>query len=213
METENKSLSEKVPRLAVFNPKGGVGKTAITLNLALTHGYGVITNDRNTNIDSVLNASVCKVLKDQEQIPVLPDRWPVIYDFAGYPDKRFLSILNVIESKGFLLIPILPQKENLQNNMNFIQEISKYIRPDKIILIINRTTGDREFKRFSDAFKYYFKEIPVFNIKQSKAFSWMCDEKKSISSLAADHPLHSRNFKAVAGQFNLITEFMEKNNA
>ena len=134
MKIENQSLSEKVPRLAVFNPKGGVGKTAITLNLALTHGYGVITNDRNTNIDSVLNASVCKVLKDQEQIPVLPDSWPVIYDFAGYPDKRFLTILSVIETKGFLLIPILPQKENLQNNMNFIQEIQNppffYIRND-----------------------------------------------------------------------------------
>ena len=90
----------------VFNPKGGVGKTAIALNLALTCGHGVVTNDRSTIIEVVLPFARCLILSgNQDKLPELSADWPVIYDFGGFLDSRIEKVLEVSQ---YVLVPVLP---------------------------------------------------------------------------------------------------------
>jgi hypothetical protein len=89
--------------------------------------------------------------------------------------------------------------------LNFIQEVENY--KEKIIIVINQTSGG-QFEEISRVVKTYFPALPVFNIKKSAALAWMINRKTSIPELADIYKLHTRHFRAVADQFNLIAEYM-----
>lgn len=199
-----KTLANRVKRLMIFNAKGGTGKTAIALNLALTHDYGIMTNDRLSIVEQVLPEDKYKILSKNEELPVLPSDWPIIFDFGGYPDKRASEALRAAQ---FILIPVLPHRENIQTSLDFIKSMLRYKKPSEILLIINQTTGD-QYKALSEPFKHFYPELPIFNIKKSAAFAWMVEHKVSIEELCLKNKLHARHFKPVAEQFNRITEYL-----
>lgn len=202
-------LTARVKRLMVFNAKGGVGKTAIALNLALTHDYGLITNDRLSIVEQVLSPDKYRVLSKNQEIPEMPPDWPVIFDFGGYPDKRASAALRATR---FILIPILPHKENIQTSLDFIKGMNRYKELSEIVLIINQTTGN-QYDEISTVFKHFYPKLPIFNIKKSAAFAWIVEHKVSIEELCLKNKLHARHFKPVAEQFNLITEYLLKETA
>jgi cellulose biosynthesis protein BcsQ len=189
-----------LPRLMVFNAKGGVGKTAVALNLALTYGYGVVSNDAMTVAERVLGGERLLIMKKDDPLPEIPDDWPVVYDFGGYPDKRALTAL---KQSDFILIPILPYKENIQISLDFIAEIESYKERKNIIVIVNRTTG-RQFEIVSQAIGRFFEGMAVFNLKKSSAFFWMVDRKLSLEKLSQIPKPYARHFKIVADQFRDI---------
>lgn len=197
-----KTLSDRVKRLTVFNAKGGVGKTAIALHFALTFNYGVVTNDRLSIIDGVLDENRYIILEKNAPLPDFPDDWPLIFDFGGYPDDRAIEALNLSQ---YILVPILPSTDILQANLNFIQEVKNY--KEKIIIIINQTSGG-QFEEIRRVVKTYFPNLPVFNIKKSAALAWMINYKMSILELVGIYTLHARNFGMVTDQFNLIAEYI-----
>jgi cellulose biosynthesis protein BcsQ len=201
-----KTLAARVKRLMIFNDKGGVGKTAIALNLALTHGYGIMTNDRRSIVQRVLSPDRYIVLSKNQDIPTMPSDWPIIFDFGGYPDRRALGALRAAQ---FLLIPILAYKENVQESLDFIKSMLKYKKPSEILLIIQRTTGD-QYTVLSKPFRHFYPDLPIFNIKKSTAFSWMVERKVSIEELCLKNKLQARHFRPVAEQFNHITEYLFK---
>lgn len=198
-------LSEKVRRLLVFNAKGGVGKTAIALNLALTHGYGLITNDRLSVVDQVLPDTQHIILDRNETLPALDDDWPIVFDFGGYPDRRAMEALKIVD---FVLIPILPDRENIQVHLNFIKEMLQYKEERRVIIVVNRITGF-EYRAARAAIRNYFPDLAIFNIKKSAVFARMIEEKKSVARLALINKVHARHFRPVAEQFEKIARYME----
>ncbi len=197
-----KKLTAKVPRLMIFNPKGGVGKTALALNFALTFGYGLITNDRLSIVDQILPDERYIILNKDQPLPDIPADWPVVFDFGGYPDRRALDALKISQ---FIIIPILPYRENVQTSLEFIKEIKTYKEEKNIIVVVNQTAG-RQFKEISAAIKHFYPAIAVFNLKKSAAFTWLTEQKKSIAELVETNKLQARHFQPVSLQFNLIAE-------
>ena len=198
------TLSNISKRLMIFNAKGGVGKTAIALNFALTFGYGVVTNDPLSYIDGVLEESRRMILEKDAPLPDIPAAWPVIFDFGGYPDERALKALNMSD---YVLIPVLPSRDTLQANFNFIQEVIEHKK--EIIVIVNQTTGG-QFEEVRRAVQIWFPDLPVFNIKKSAALGRMVESKKSVAELADFHKLYARHFHVVADQFQKIAEYILK---
>lgn len=200
------NILENSSRIMVFNAKGGTGKTAIALNLALTCGYGLLTNDRLTVVDSVLKDDRYTILEKDAPLPTIPDDWPIVFDFGGFPDSRAIQVM---KKSQYILIPILPHKENMQASIDFIKEITEHKYQPKIIIIVNQTTGD-QYKAFKETLEFFFPKIKTFNIKKSSAFAWMIEHKLSIAELAVKFKQHARHFQPVADQFRKILDYMGK---
>jgi hypothetical protein len=54
--------------ITVYNFKGGQGKSKIALNLAITLGYGIITNDEVSSHDLVLPEE--RIFKVPKHVPI-----------------------------------------------------------------------------------------------------------------------------------------------
>ena len=191
-------------RLTVYHIKGGTGKTRIALNLALTLGFGVVTNDPYSVLERSLPKERRILLRPGESLPEIPETIPIIFDLGGYPDYR--SIWAMRKSQ-VVIFPVLANKEDLQIGLDFLPEIRKHNR--NIIIVVNRTSPG-EFVNARMVFRKYYPDFPVFEIKESRAMSLIVERCLSIAELAKREVLHRRYYEKVDGQFEDIIVYMKK---
>lgn len=197
-------MKSKLNRLAVYHIKGGVGKTRIALNLALTMEFGVVTNDPYSAIEKALPGEKRIILHPGESLPKIPETIPLIYDLGGHADHRSIWALR---DSQFVIFPVLPNKEDLDIGLNFIEEVGRYNQ--NIIVAINRTKPG-EFENPRKVFGKYYPNLPVFEIKESRAMSLIIENRMSISELAIQNKLHKHHYEKIERQFTDIIVYMKK---
>lgn len=195
-------MKKILSRIAVCQIKGGVGKTRVALNLAMTLDFGVITNDQYSVVERILSPERRKILGIDEKLPEIPPEIPIIFDFGGYPDVRMIEALR---QSQFVLTPVLPHKEDLQIALDFIQDIKKYNK--NIIIIVNRTKAG-DFDKIRRVFKNFYPELAIFEIKESRVMSHLVEQKASVREIACKDKLHRKPYGKVARQFDTIINYM-----
>ncbi len=80
-------------KITVYNFKGGTGKTSISMNLALTMDYSVVTNDLYSPLEKVLDDKRILKLNHDDNLPVFPENYDLIFDFGGHVDVRAIEAL------------------------------------------------------------------------------------------------------------------------
>jgi len=83
-------------KIAVFNKKGGVGKTSLSFSIAKDLDYFLISNDDSTIEIAYPNRA--KIMRE----PKLIDN--CVYDFGGFVD---LNILEVLNKTDLIIIPLV----------------------------------------------------------------------------------------------------------
>ncbi|MFZ2634197.1 MAG: hypothetical protein WA081_17425 [Desulfosalsimonadaceae bacterium] len=186
-------------KITTYNVKGGVGKTDISLNMALTLDYGIITNEPFSPLESVMGSENFLKLNPGDKLPKLPKDADIVFDFGGYLDNR---VIEALKQSDVVLVPVINEFKDLHTTINFIQEIEDY--NNKIIIVVNRAQkGD--FESVCEAMQSFY-SYPVFEIKLTRALPNIMKEKKSVKAMVEEGGLKAWNYKSVANQFDKIIE-------
>ena len=92
----------------------------------------------------------------------------------------------------------------MQVTLNAIAEIKPY--NSNILIIANATEGN-DFERIKKEIKKHY-DVPIMEIKKSKAFVRCINEKKSLIELMKENKLFSFHFKKPHQQIDAIWKFI-----
>lgn len=191
-------------KIIIFNIKGGQGKTSLAVNLALTLGAGVITNDLYSPLEKVLPENqFIKVDLNSDFPSIEEDNINIIYDLGGWIDVRSVKLFSEAD---LIIIPIINDYINNQVAINTIEEIKKY---NKNILIIANRTEKKDYEDIVNLIQgIYGDKFPILELKKTTAFSKIFARSKSIENIIKEDKLLAFSYREVQKQLERIVEFI-----
>ena len=187
-------------KIVVWNLKGGQGKTVLSIAIAMLEDFYVVTNDVHSPIDEVIGEDRALRMGMRDPLPEVPEGINLIYDFGGYPDAR---IIDAAKQADVVIVPIIYESPlEMQVTLNALGEIEKY--NDKIVIVLNKAKAG-DFEPAKAVFEQFDIHYPVFEVKQSTAFSRAIEHKKSLQQMVDETPLFSFHYSKPLEQVrNLI---------
>ena len=190
-------------KITVYNFKGGVGKTSISLNTALTLGYGIITNDIYSPLEKVLESEKLLKLEIDQDIPDFPNDYNIIFDLGGHIDKRAIKALSISD---YVIVPTTSNFLDLQVTINAIAEIEEY---NKNIIIVGNMMDGAGQDVIDNVIKAMGYDYPIAYIKRSAAIKNLCSNKSSIADITKKGGLQAYHYKKIKEQFDVLIKLLK----
>lgn len=200
--------------ITVYNFKGGQGKSKISINLALTMDYAIITNDLCSSNDLLLpKERFLKINKDEKFPEGLKTEDNIIFDLGGYIDNRVIDVLKISD---VILVPVIQEsndEENIRVTIKTIDSIKKY--NNNIIIIANKiekkSGKGSDLLELKDTLNKLY-DFPIYPIKKSKVVGNIFKKKKSIKEISEENGLNAFLYKEIVEQFEFLIKKLEKYN-
>lgn len=179
--------------VSVINKKGGVGKTPLSVSLAIDLGFYLITNDDSVVEDVFPDKDMVMIQKE----PTLVDE--CVYDFGGFVSD---SMLHIIEKSDIILVPCDKKIDSKKRTVKTIQEISKFNK--NIFIVATDYKNDKELKDIKDDLLEVLPNTLILELKHTALYDKVVEFGQSFNDMAKESPLIKRNCNAVIGQYNKI---------
>jgi hypothetical protein len=181
-------------KIAVWNKKGGVGKTSLALSLAKDLGYYLISND-DSNIEMAYPA-MSKIMNK----PSLIDN--CVYDFGGFVDANIIDIIN---KSDLVIIPFFSDLNSLTKTLSTANEIN-----NKNIIFVENRAEKADDINFGDIEKYLKSEHPIFRIKNSRIWAKTFQDKKSVLDIKNENKISKYVYRNSVTEYENLLEYIIK---
>jgi len=164
-------------KIAIFNKKGGVGKTPLSYLIAKELGLKILTNDDNVISEELVTY--------QDKIDTYGHD-NIVIDMGGWIDDNTLDIL---QESDIVLIPFNSEPNSIKRTKNLTKELDT-LEID-YNLIFTQYTSDREIKRMKEEFEGIEVDYLLHN---TKMLNIMIDEDLNIDECLSN-PTYYNWFK------------------
>lgn len=175
-------------KIAVWNGKGGVGKTPLAFSLAKDLDYPYITND-DTHLLQKYSKSAF------ETKPKIYKK--AVYDFGGFTS----NILHVIKDADIVIIPTNPDNMSIYKTIKTYEEVIKY--NNNIIVIIGDWTDIKEYNETADILKSKM-DVNLDDVYPMKRSNLYKNVHNIFLSFREQHKKRPWTFKTTIEQYNNI---------
>lgn len=211
-------------KITVYNIKGSAGKTPLSTNIALDHGYCVGTNESINVYSDLFDDEQLLIVGQSEDFPLLSKDTNIVFDLSGAISNKSLSIISAIKQSNVVIVPIYNHIRCLQGGIQTILEVSQFTK--NIIVVATKLTktkvqgkkkeGDLTIGLYdwttSEDFKNIKKQVesnidftlPILPLKFSNGFDLVDDEEKSLIELTKSSNLLKHRYGIEADQLSLI---------
>lgn len=195
-------------RIAVYNFKGGQGKSPIAVNLALMTGAGIVTNEIYVTYEKSLEKTQFIKVLPAVPFPEIPEHIPIIYDLGGYVDER---VAHALAECAHVIVPVSNEFQALQTTIYTIEEILKIT--SRIVIVGTKLRGG-DFENIKHVLRgklgARIMDVPIFPLRYSTAFDHIMMRGLSLRELVAEGGIQGHSFRRVADEFDVLAQHLLK---
>lgn len=145
--------------------KGGVGKTAISINFADYINHSYVTNDLSTPS----HIQVEQIETNKKRIPAhLTKISDIVFDFGAMSTKVDPKITQALKLCDVIIIPTRPDPRSVAATIEtylFVKSVNK-----PIVIIINHVRDERKYESARKEIISKLGIIPIFKIRETTLF-------------------------------------------
>lgn len=184
--------------ITIWTPKGGQGKTSLAIAIAMEFSFLVVTNDTHSPIDTILPEGEAMRLAPGEAFPEVPRNVKLIYDLGGNSEAR---VRTAGANSDVVLMPVIygsPYEMQV-----FLEGVAEMMEINQNIILIVNGCHRGKFESTCEIIREFY-DLPIMEIKHSRAFARMIEEGKSIGDMCKANPLTNFHFGGVRKQLHAL---------
>lgn len=201
-------------KIAIYNEKGRVGKTPLSLEIALRLGYNYATNQNRPreDIKAIIPTGEFLQVGPSEAFPNLDDDFPVVFDLAGELVGYEKSIVSALEQVDLIIVPVVNEPDAIMGTAYAITEIMTLDTiTAKFVVVANMLKKSEEVEGVkAQLLPLIGVDIPVVPIRYSRAFDRILAEGMSIQNLVERGGLYAWSFRNVVREVDHLMSYITK---
>ena len=181
-------------KIAVFNQKGGVGKSSLSYSFAKDLDYNYITND-----ESIIPNIYDKAKIELGEFKIINK---CVYDLGGFKTPFIGKLLKSVDK---VIIPTI----NDYNSLLRARDIIEYLEGKNCIVIANMIDSKQDLADITKAVQNTYK-VKVLPLKRTKAFKNGMESARSLNEIFNESGLTKHIYKSIQKQYKTILKEIKK---
>jgi len=144
---------QKLKTVAIYNTKGGVGKTSLSYNISKDLEFRYITNDMSV---SLMKMPKAKLLR--KNIPLQEN---TLYDFGGFEDSEALNIVNQTD---LVIIPTICDMNSIARTLALL----KKIKHNRILVVGTMIEKEKDFSDIKQVINHHYPQVEIAQFRRTK---------------------------------------------
>lgn len=188
--------------------KGGVGKTAISINFATYRNCTYVTND----ISSPDHPQIERIKTNKKRIPHhLTQLDDIVFDFGAMSTKIDSKVTQALKLADVIVIPTKPDPRSVKATIETYQFVKAANKP--VAIIINNFRNEKLYDKAETELTSNCGQIPIFKIRETTLFDRVVNDGiewyKNIGHKHGDYQLNKTRLKHEA-IYDQVIELGEK---